>query len=165
VTAPPKKTPTGLRRRKVKVVYPKPDHETGTLWAGINGQPTSLPHDLPEGEFQTTCEEVARMYGWTVYHETDSRKSPKGLPDLIMLSRPQDDGSVVLAMIELKSAKGKLTEEQEVWQLKLSRVGSLVTGWLRPTEWPMLVGLLFDPMSATAPLKEAAPDAPADRVV
>jgi hypothetical protein len=159
VTAPPEKTPTGLRRRKVKVVYPKPDHEPGALWAGINGQPTALPADLPEGEFQTICEEVAQRYGWTVYHETDSRKSPKGLPDLVMLSRPQDGGGVVLAMIELKSAKGKLTDEQELWQTKLCAVTTMVTGWLRPTDWPALVGLLFDPLAATDDLKEAAPDA------
>lgn len=150
--------PSGVNRRKVKVVYPKPDHETGTLWAGINGQPVALPLDLPEGEFQTICEEVAQRYGWRVYHETDSRKSPKGLPDLIMLSRPQDDGSVVLAMVELKSEKGKLSQEQEAWLMSLTRVDTLVSGMMRPKDWPTLVALLFDPQSYTTPPEEP-PDA------
>ena len=143
----------GARRRKVKVVYPKPQADA-LAWASMNGHPTELPPDLPEGDFQTICEEVAKRYGWLVYHETDSRKSPKGLPDLIMLSPARADGSVVLALIELKSYKGRLTPEQELWQVKLTQVTTLVTGWLRPTEWHSLVALLFDPTEGT----EGAPD-------
>jgi hypothetical protein len=108
-----------------------------------------LPAAMREADFQVSCEDVARQYGWTVYHETDSRKSPKGLPDLIMLSPIQRDGSVVLVMLELKTEKGTLTDEQEIWQMKLGMVDRLVTGVMRPSGWLHFLALCFDPLTAT----------------
>jgi len=135
-------------RRRVRIVHPEniPPDET---WERIYGFGQALRENSREADLQTACEETAARYGWTVYHETDSRKSPKGLPDLIMLSPIQRDGSVVLAMIELKSSKGKLTEEQEIWQTKLGMVDRLVTGVLRPAGWLHFVALCYDPLTAT----------------
>jgi VRR-NUC domain len=135
-------------RRRVRIVRPEdiPPDET---WERVYAFGEALKDSVREGTLQTACEETAARYGWTVYHETDSRKSPKGLPDLIMLSPIQRDGSVVLAMLELKSAKGKLTIEQEIWQTKLGMVDRLVTGVLRPAGWLQFVALCYDPLSAT----------------
>jgi hypothetical protein len=133
-----------LTRRKVKIVRPE-DVPPDQTWVYINGQDEELPATMGEADFQVLCEQTAIRYGWTVYHETDSRKSPKGLPDLIMLSRPSPEGVVVLAMIELKTNKGKPTNEQEVWLTKLALTTTLVTGLLRPQDWRRFVQLCFDP--------------------
>ena len=138
-----------IPRRRVRIVHPEhiPSDETA---AKINGFDELVKQGMRESDFQVLCEDIAQRYGWTVYHETDSRKSPKGLPDLIMLSPLQHDGSVTLVMLELKTEKGALTNEQEQWQLKLGKVDRLVTGVLRPSGWRTFVALCFDPMGATA---------------
>jgi len=112
------------------------------------GLTETLPAHLGESDFQAHCEYVAHGYGWIVYHETDSRKSPKGLPDLILLSPPQADGSVVLVMLELKNRTGKLTPDQEVWQAGLAAVTDLVVGVVRPRDWESFVALCYDPRRA-----------------
>ena len=118
-------------------------------WARINDfHGDGLPEHIPEGDFQENCETVARAYGWTVYHAADSRKSDAGLPDLIMFSRVLEDGRRVLAMIELKTNKGKPTQVQEEWLLGLSQVDYLVTGWMQPRHWLQYVQLCFDPADA-----------------
>ena len=118
-------------------------------WIDIYGFTEAVQTHMREAQLQLACESTATRYGWTVYHETDSRKSPKGLPDLIMLSPIQRDGSVVLAMIELKTEKGKLTTDQEIWLTKLGKVERLVTGVMRPAGWLHFLALCNDPLTAT----------------
>lgn len=139
------KPPHPPTKRVVKIVRSEAI-DGNTEWATMNGLPSALPDAMGEADFQVVCEDVLRKYGWTVYHEGDSRKSDKGLPDLVALSRPQDDGSIVLLMIELKSKKGVATDEQELWLQKLSLASHLVTGLARPTDWPALSALFFDPL-------------------
>jgi hypothetical protein len=139
-----------MARRRVRTVKIK-DIPEDKVWGPINGFPGTLPEQMGEADFQATCELIASRYGWTTYHEGDSRKSDKGLPDLIALSPVQPDGSVVLAMIELKTKKNTPTLEQEVWLRKLAAVATLVTGWVKPSDWPELLALFFDPSGATPP--------------
>ena len=144
----PSRTPKPLHqptKRRVKIVRPE-TIDANTEWAEMHGFPTALPDAMSEGDFQVVCEDVLRKYGWTVYHEGDSRKSDKGLPDLVALSRPQDDGSIVMLMIELKSKKGVTSTDQELWLEKLSLVSHMVTGLARPADWPTLSALFFDPL-------------------
>lgn len=141
-----------MPRRRVRVVRTSPGDSEITskaVWDGVGAVPSTLPDQMGEADFQATCELVARRYQWTVYHEGDSRKSDKGLPDLICLSPVQPDGTVVLAMIELKARTNKPTLEQEVWLMKLGRVSTLVTGWVKPSDWPEVLALFFDPSGAT----------------
>lgn len=146
---PPKpKPPHPPTKRRVKIVRPE-TIDPQAEWASMNGFPSELPPNMPEADFQVVCEDVLRRYGWTVYHETDSRKSDKGLPDLVALSRPQDDGSIVLLMIELKTRKGVPTNEQELWLEKLNLVTYLVTGLARPQDWAALSALFFDPLGVS----------------
>jgi len=138
-----------LPRRRVKIVRPEhlPPFETA---ARAEAYAQTFTAGMRESSLQGMCEDIAARYGWTVYHETDSRKSPKGLPDLIMLSPIQRDGSVVLVMLELKTEKGVLTDDQENWQIKLGMVDCLVTGVLRPAGWQQFVALCSDPLGATS---------------
>jgi hypothetical protein len=96
-----------------------------------------------------------------VIHNSDSRRSDAGQPDLLMLSPPQPDGQVVLALLELKSARGVLSREQSLWQAGLSATTTLVTGILRPADWQQFVQLCFDPGGLTPdqpPPKEEPPE-------
>lgn len=138
-----------MPRRRVRIIHPENISPDETA-AKINGFDQLVSLGMRESDFQALCEDIAERYGWTVYHEGDSRKSPKGLPDLIMLSPLQHDGSVTLVMLELKTEKGKLTIEQEQWQMKLGKVDRLVTGVLRPSGFTQFVALCFDPLAATA---------------
>lgn len=67
---------------------------------------------LPQSEanFQRTVKEAAELLGWRVYHETDSRKSAAGKPDL-ELTHPRH-GSLYL---ELKVGKNRPSREQVEW--------------------------------------------------
>ncbi len=73
--------------------------------------PTSEPLTRPitEKEFQRQVLDVARIYGWRVYHPMLSKWSERGFPDLTMIRPPR----VVFA--ELKSDKGKLSIHQDEW--------------------------------------------------
>ena len=145
-----------LPRRRVKIVRPEniPPFETE---ARAEAYAATFTAGMRESTLQDMCEDIARRYGWTVYHETNSRKSSKRMPDLIMLSPVQQDGSVVLVMLELKTEKGTLTEDQEIWQMKLGLVNCMVTGVMRPAGWQQFVTLCSDPLGATSVDKEYQP--------
>lgn len=78
-------------------------------------------HDasISEAALQKSLIEVARLHGWTTHHETDSRRSDPGLPDLICV---HPDHGVVF--IELKSEKNYLRPEQKAWRDVLTAAGA-----------------------------------------
>lgn len=131
---------TYRRRRKVKVVRSAdvaPHPEVGPL-APRTG----------EGSFQERCEEVARRYGWLVHHNADSRRADAGLPDLVMVSPVQPDGTTVLGLLELKAEGGKPSDIQQLWLERLALGRVLVVGVLKPSEWSRFVNLCFNPEGA-----------------
>jgi hypothetical protein len=67
------------------------------------------PTELSEAQFQEQLLDLLRMTGWRVHHETDSRRTEGGLPDLVCVRPPR------LVVLELKSASGVLTEPQRAW--------------------------------------------------
>lgn len=84
----------------------------------------------PEATLQGLVRTCARQHGWLCYHTRDSRGSDKGFPDLVLVKPGR------LLFVELKSAKGKITQEQSVW---LALLGKSVPGvevytW-RPGDW------------------------------
>lgn len=85
---------------------------------------------MTEAELQTNVRQVARLGGWLTYHTNDSRRSDKGFPDLVFV-HPL---SGRLVYVELKSEKGKLRPEQDVWIDALSRSSAEVYVW-RPEHW------------------------------
>ena len=65
---------------------------------------------VKEKDFQAQLMQVALMLGGMVYHTYDSRKSPKGYPDLVILTM---DRRLIFA--ELKTGKLMPTEDQWAW--------------------------------------------------
>ena len=59
---------------------------------------------ISEEQLQSTVVDMAHAFGWMVYHTHDSRRSPTGFPDLVLVRPP------TVWFVELKSEKGKLTE-------------------------------------------------------
>lgn len=40
---------------------------------------------ISERQLQATVIDLAKAYGWRYYHTYDSRRSPEGFPDLVLL--------------------------------------------------------------------------------
>ena len=97
---------------------------------------------LKEKDFQQQVIQVARLTGWLVFHDYDSRRNARGLPDTI-LTRPGREGSPGrLLFCELKSQRGKLRPEQEEWLATLATVlGVEVYVW-RPSNFDTIVDIL-----------------------
>lgn len=101
--------------------------------------PTSSTPRMTETDLLRCVLDLARLYGWRSYHarpamtakgyRTAVQGDGKGFPDLLMVR-----GNHVL-VAELKSDKGRLTEEQHEWLMALS-VGTTVWAHVwRPAEW------------------------------
>jgi hypothetical protein len=110
---------------------------------GKNGSHATLV-DVTEREFQRWVEQVAEMTGWLLHHETDSRRSRRGFPDLIMVRRDR------LIAAELKSAKGRVRPEQKVWLDRLEAAGVEVYLW-RPSDADAIVQCLTENLAPRYP--------------
>lgn len=89
---------------------------------------------ISEKELMANVIELARFCGWMHYHTYESRRSPHGFPDLVLIRRGR------LLFAELKSERGRLTIAQKSWldelkdiELKSGRVVE-VHVW-RPHDW------------------------------
>lgn len=92
-----------------------------------------------ESELEKWVEQLATHCGWLWYHNADSRRSPSGLPDLILLKPPQ------LLFIELKKlGRGRtLSAEQSAWIAGLTECGVEARVWTPaeiPEIWSTLTG-------------------------
>lgn len=96
-----------------------------------------------ERAFQGSVVRYARLMGWTVWHDEATNaprrcrqcgtvgkflRNVKGLPDLILVRRPR------IVWAELKSERGRLTDEQRAWIEELRACGQEVHVW-RPSLW------------------------------
>lgn len=70
---------------------------------------------MKESELQEAIVATAHYTGWLVYHTYDSRRSQPGFPDLVLV-HPKHQ---VVGFVELKSATGRLSPEQELWRAAL----------------------------------------------
>lgn len=86
--------------------------------------------DEPEGVLLGKVRRLALANSFLTYHTHDSRKSESGFPDCV-LAKPGNPGRLIFA--ELKSARGKLTQEQVVWLDILRRTVPQVEVY---TWWP-----------------------------
>lgn len=82
-----------------------------------------------------TVTDYARLSGWLVYHTHDSRRSAAGFPDLVLVR------AGVLIFAELKTAKGRLSFQQEEWLEVLRETHACVFLW-RPADWPEIERVL-----------------------
>tara|TARA_Y100000310_G_scaffold322074_1_gene380631 strand:+ start:830 stop:1174 length:345 start_codon:yes stop_codon:yes gene_type:complete len=90
-----------------------------------------------EADFMAQVIEEAELAGWLWHHETDSRKSNRGLPDLILVRPPR----VIWAECKTDKAASKLTPEQRLWLDTLKACGQEVYVW-RPSHRDRILEIL-----------------------
>lgn len=83
---------------------------------------------MTESQFQAQIIQLAKLYGWKIYHTHDSRKSEAGYPDLCMVKGTR------LLFAEVKTDIGKMSPAQKEWfqALKAAKVECYL--W-RPMYW------------------------------
>jgi len=91
---------------------------------------------VTEKEFLQQVRELASLCGWLVYHTYDSRRSPEGFPDLVLVRGDK----VIFA--ELKSEKGRVRPEQRMWLDALEKVRRSEACLWRPNDWDRIVEVL-----------------------
>ena len=89
-----------------------------------------------EKGFQSAVIQLAKLYGWRVYHTFDSRHSAKGFPDLTLVR------GVRCIMAELKTDIGRVSPDQKDWLRELSEVPGIEAALWRPRDWPILEATL-----------------------
>lgn len=85
---------------------------------------------VTEKEFQEQVVTLARLQGWRHYHTFDSRRSPFGFPDLVLVR----GGRIIFA--EIKAERGKLTPQQIEWLNDLEANGHVDVFCWKPSDWP-----------------------------
>jgi hypothetical protein len=91
---------------------------------------------LTHKQFQAAVEELAHRMGWLCYHVWNSRHSPAGFPDEVMVRPPR------LVFAELKIPPDKPTVAQDVWLNTLAQLpGSEVFVW-EPDEFEEIIEVL-----------------------
>lgn len=83
---------------------------------------------MSEAAWQGRITDLCDLLGLRWHHETDSRRSKEGFPDLVIV------GNTVL-FAELKAEKGKTTEAQMAWMNSLDAAKIEAYVW-RPSDWP-----------------------------
>lgn len=90
---------------------------------------------VTEKDFARALVDLAHLTGWLLYHTHDSRRSPAGFPDLVLVR------ALRVVYAELKTARGRVTPDQKVWLHALQQAGQEVHVW-RPGDWPDLEAAL-----------------------
>lgn len=100
----------------------------------IETPPAALKDDprigIRERDLQDGIMELAATLGFLAYHTHDSRRSPQGFPDLLLVHGPRR--RTIYA--ELKGMRGHVTEAQGLWLYTLARAGNHVYLWT-PVDW------------------------------
>jgi hypothetical protein len=96
----------------------------------------ALAKSMSERDYQEAIVEAARVCGWRVYHTHDSRHSPAGFPDLVLVRPPQ------LLFVELKSARGVVSADQRDWIADLRHSTTVKAGIFWPQDEDELLELL-----------------------
>jgi hypothetical protein len=94
------------------------------------------PHPAPERELLQQVRDLARLLGWRVYHTHDSRRSPEGFPDLVLVRPPR------LLFVELKREGRGPTLAQHGWLEALAAVPGVEVYLWRPGDWELVVATL-----------------------
>jgi VRR-NUC domain len=88
-----------------------------------------------EKSFQSAVVDLAHLLRWRVFYVRDSRGSPGGWPDLVLLR-----GEIALFR-ELKVASGRLSPDQHAWGDALTAAG-LDYGVWREGDWDSIAAQL-----------------------
>lgn len=95
----------------------------------------TLIKSVTEKEFQSQIKDLARLFGWKYYHTWRSIHSPAGFPDCVLAKPPR------LIFAELKSEKGKTSQEQDEWLNILAECGQEVYLW-KPRDVDRIIEIL-----------------------
>jgi hypothetical protein len=90
---------------------------------------------LTEARFQSQVLKYAALMGWRSYHTYRSDHSAAGFPDLVLIRRPR------IVFAELKSDRGKLTDDQRAWLVELHACGLEAYLW-RPRDIDLITKIL-----------------------
>lgn len=93
-------------------------------------------HYTSEKTFQQHIILLAKQFGWLYYYTADSRRSPRGYPDLCLVK----DKKLIYA--ELKTKIGKLRPEQKTWLNALTQVKGVQVYLWRPGDWAQIEAVL-----------------------
>lgn len=90
-----------------------------------------------ERDFAISVVETAELLGWLVKRDPTYRPTAAvaGFPDLVMCNGKR------LIFVELKSKRGKETQEQRRWLGMLRLAGADARTW-RPADWPEIKAVL-----------------------
>ena len=91
---------------------------------------------VSERELTAYVRDVARVLGWRRYHTWLSKHSPAGFPDEVLVR----SGRLIFA--ELKSERGKLSDEQEAWLEELRGVPAVEVFVWRPADMDAIAEVL-----------------------
>ncbi|GIV82864.1 MAG: hypothetical protein KatS3mg051_2218 [Anaerolineae bacterium] len=94
-----------------------------------------LESELAE-RLRQLCVEINRLRPGHVlyYHTYDSRRSPSGFPDVVLIVGPPECRRVI--WVELKSAHGRLSRAQRQWMDALHQAGQCAVV-VRPRTWDL----------------------------
>jgi hypothetical protein len=70
---------------------------------------TAITNTMTERALQSAIIHAARSLGWMVYWTWNSRHSPEGYPDLVLVKNG------VILVYELKTEKGRMRPMQQEW--------------------------------------------------
>ena len=93
-----------------------------------------------EADLREQIRTLCKLYGWLMYFTWNSRNSPSGFPDLVLVNPQQK--RVVFA--ELKTEAGKVTPGQAEWLDALKACGQEVYVW-RPDDINERITWLLQP--------------------
>jgi hypothetical protein len=88
---------------------------------------------MTEAELQALLIDAARLHGWYVFHDRDSRGNAAGFPDLVLIRPPR------VLFVELKSPRGRVRHEQAAVLELLADCDTISSGLVRPADVDRLI--------------------------
>lgn len=108
-----------------------------------------LERSVTEADWQRTVTDALTVYGWRWCHFRPARtakgwRTPiEGTPGWVDLVAVRvKDGVGRLLMLELKSERGQLSDDQAVWLAALRAVPGIEAYVVKPSQWDELVEAL-----------------------
>lgn len=95
-----------------------------------------VSRSVSERDFQAQVIKLATTLGWRHYHTHDSRRSPAGFPDLVLVNPARRR----VMYRELKAERGRVSTMQQDWLGMLSACGVDAGVW-RPSD--LMSGLIL----------------------
>ena len=96
---------------------------------------------VTERDLREQVRDLCKLFGWHFYFTWTSIHSPKGFPDLVLVSRERQR----VIYVELKTEKGKVTDSQQGWLDDLTHAGQEVYLW-RPGDIEEAAWVLSQPL-------------------